>query len=498
MLITFVLRLAVGGVALCVFVHSATVSTSKNHKRGLIATVRFEHKCKKYRYFYPLRFVNYIGHLYIHKIWYFLLIAIVVLFCSAYFVPQLFTFVLSLAYGFFFLTMVDYVLLFFVKGRVSAERAMAGRFGLGDENEIIIHIQNTYPFNAYIQVIDEIPVQQQVRDFLKKMHVRYRSQGDIRYSLRPLTRGEYQFGNVICYVSSPLRLLQRRFNTGTPTMVKVYPSYKQLKKHLAFAMSANTLTGSKKVRRIGHSMEFEKIKDYVHGDDVRSINWKATARSSNIMVNVYTDARQQQIYCLIDKSRNMKMPFDGMTLLDYAINASLALLNVVLVKDDKAGLVTFSNKVNDFIPAEKRHDQLYRIQETLYRQQTEFKESDYEALWIKMHHGISQRSLLLLFTNFETLSSLSRQLPFLRKLAQRHLVCVIFFQNTLLKKIHESYPDTLEGIYVKTIADHFDYEKRQIVKELRHYGILSILTTPEMLTTDVINRYLELKAQQMV
>jgi len=245
-------------------------------------------------------------------------------------------------------------------------------------------------------------------------------------------------------------------------------------------------------------MEFEKIKNYVPGDDVRTINWKATARSNGLMVNTFTDTRQQQIYCVIDKGRSMKMPFEGMTLLDYSINAALTLLNIAFLKQDKAGLVTFANETADIILAERRSSQLTRIIETLYMQQTAFKESDYEGLWFTIHKRISQRSLLLLFTNFETYSSLERQLPSLRKIASRHLVCVIFFQNTLLKQIREDKPDDMEGIYIKTIAEQFDFEKRQIVKALRRHGIISILTTPKNLSADVINKYLEIKARQMI
>jgi uncharacterized protein (DUF58 family) len=337
-----------------------------------------------------------------------------------------------------------------------------------------------------------------VRNFLSQASINYKSHETITYKLHPYSRGEFNFGHIICYASSPLRLLRRRFELAESETVKVYPAYQQLKRYQLMAIGDTALAGVKKVRRLGHSLEFEKIKDYVQGDDVRTINWKATARSTNLMVNTYTDARQQQVYCLIDKGRNMKMPFENMTLLDHSINACLAILNVALLKQDRAGLITFSNKVNDIIAADRRPDQLHRILETLYRQETQFKESDYEAVWSTLHKGVTQRSLMLLFTNFETFSSMERQLPFLKKIAQRHLVCVVFFQNTLLKEIHESNPDTIEGIYVKTIADQFNLEKRQIVKELRRHGVLSILTTPKNLTVDVINKYIELKARQMV
>ncbi|PQJ09824.1 DUF58 domain-containing protein [Flavipsychrobacter stenotrophus] len=443
---------------------------------------------------------KYIGDLQISNRWYLMLSSCVVLFFVSFFFTFLFRLVFTVTMLVFFFTIVDYVLLFFMKGGLTGHREMASRFSIGDDNEVVIQMENEYPFRVHGFLIDELPVQFQVRDFHLDIAISLQSKAVANYNLKPLSRGEYHFGDLICYVSSPLGLLQRRIILAEPEMVKVYPAFQQLKKYQLQFMATNTQTvaGLKKVRRLGHSLEFEKIKDYVPGDDVRTINWKATARSNSLMVNTFTDARQQQIYCLIDKGRNMKMPFEGMTLLDYSINACLAMLNVALMKQDKAGIITFSNKVNDIVAADRRNNQLHHILETLYKQQTDFKESDYEAVWVTIHKRITQRSLVLFFTNFETYSSLERQLPFLKKIAQNHLICVIFFQNTLLEEIHESTPDDIEGIYIKTIADQFAYEKRQIVKVLRQHGILSILTTPQNLNVDVINKYLEMKARQMV
>lgn len=441
---------------------------------------------------------KFIGDLYISKRWYLLMGACVILFFTSFFIHFLYVFVCITTLCLSLLSIMDYGLLFFAKGEVKAVRNMQMRFDMGDENTVVLELENTYPFRVSAVLIEELPVQFQRRDFQLLLTIGYQSVKSTSYTLRPLSRGEYHFGNLICYAASPIRLLRRRFDTADPVVVKVYPSYRQMRKYQLLALSGTPLTGVKKVRRLGHSLEFEKIKDYVPGDDVRTINWKATARSSGLMVNTFTDARQQQIYCIIDKGRNMKMPFEGMTLLDYSINAALALLNVCLLKQDKAGLITFSNKVSDIVAAERRNTQLHQVSEALYRQKTDFKESDYDALWTMVHKGISQRSLVLLFTNFETFSSLERQLPYLEKIAQRHLTCVVFFQNTLLKEIHETNPDNIEGIYIKTIADQFALEKRLIVKELRRHGILSILTTPQALSIDVINKYLELKARQMV
>jgi uncharacterized protein (DUF58 family) len=242
-------------------------------------------------------------------------------------------------------------------------------------------------------------------------------------------------------------------------------------------------------------MEFEQIKDYVQGDDLRTINWKATAKKSQLMVNQFQDEKSQNVYMIIDKGRVMKMPFNGLSLLDYAINATLVLSNVILKKQDKAGMFTFSKKVGNRVVAEKRQSQMQQIMESLYNIKTDFFESDFSRLYIDVKKHINQRSLIMLYTNFETLDGLYRQLPYLKGIAKNHLLVVVFFNNTELDELIQQKANTVQEIYDKVIAEKFAFEKRLIVNELRKYGIYSVLTKPENLTLDTINKYLEIKAR---
>lgn len=440
-----------------------------------------------------------IADLFIDNRWYLLMSIGIFLFIIAFFIPFFLFVALIYLLVFAVLSLMDYLMLFIGKRSVLAQRIVQERLNLGFDNTISLSVRNSFPFPVSVRLIDELPVQFQDRNFRKCLKIQASGRQVQEYVLKPVNRGEYFFERILCYVRSPLGLLQRRCISEASQVVKVYPATKFLRQYQLLALSdSNQYAGSKKIRKIGHSMEFEQIKEYVPGDDIRTINWKATARKGSVMVNNYIDARSQQIYCLIDKGRTMKMPFDGMSLLDYSINAALIFLNIALLKQDRAGLITFSSKMNDVIAAEPSSTQISKINEALYRQTTDFSDSNYESLTTAVYRKLSHRSFLLLFTNFETMSSLERQLPFLKRLASRHLLCVVFFQNTLLKEIHENQPDTMEGIYIKTIAERFDYEKKQIVKELRRHGILSVLTTPEGLTVDVVNKYLELKARQMV
>lgn len=404
-----------------------------------------------------------------------------------------------LFYLFVAVVVTELVLLYRTRKGLHGYRFTPERLSNGDENEIRVYLQNFYPYNIGVEVIDEIPHQFQRRDISFKANIAPGDSKVIAYYLRPVKRGEYSFGAVNVYVTSPLGLLSRRFRFSADALIPVYPSYLQMRKYELMAIS-NRLTeaGIKKIRKVGQNMEFELIKEYVSGDDIRTVNWKATARKRELMVNHFQDERSQQVFSLIDKGRLMRMPFLGMSLLDYAINASLVISNIAIRKSDKAGLITFQDTIGSTIPAGKQSGQIGKILEVLYNQKTSYRESDFSVLYSHIRRKITQRSLLLLFTNFESIYGLQRQLQYLRQLAKQHLLVVIFFENTELRQLVEEPAGDLRQIYHKAIAEKFSYDKKMIVKELARHGIQSMLTAPENLTVNTINKYLELKARGMI
>ncbi|WP_295800035.1 DUF58 domain-containing protein [Mucilaginibacter sp.] len=421
------------------------------------------------------------------------------LFMLAFFFPWMETIPLLLFLTLTLLFITDLAMLYGTQKGVFAKRHAPERLSNSDENELGIYIENWYPFNVSIGIIDEIPFQFQKRDIWFKTALKPRQRKLISYSLRPTRRGEYEFGYIRVFVTSALGLVRRRYNFSQGETLAVYPSFLQMRKYELMAISNNlSEIGIKKIRRLGHSLEFEQVKSYVQGDDYRTINWKATARHGSLMTNSYIDEKSQQVYCVIDKSRAMKMPFEGMSLLDYAINASLVLSNVALLKEDKAGLITVAEKIGAVVPADRRPTQINKILEVLYKEKTRYLETNMELLYATIRNVVKQRSLVVFFTNYESMYALQRQLPFLKRIARFHLLLVVFFENTELKKVSETTADDVEGIYIKTIAEKFAYDKKLIVKELAKYNIQSILTTPQNLTINTINRYLELKARQKI
>ncbi|MFG4001619.1 DUF58 domain-containing protein [Flavobacterium aquidurense] len=440
--------------------------------------------------------MKFIKSLYLNNFFFYVLLGIIGLFVCAFIFPNLYNAVWFVVLVLVTFLGIDILLLYITKTGIEAERITPEKLSNGDLNPVKIQIKNHYTFKISVKIIDEIPFQFQVRDFKIVKTIKASEQKEIGYDLRPTERGEYYFGYLNIYVSSPLKLISKRYSFDKDKMVPAYPSYIQLRKYDLLAFSNNLYQyGIKKICRIGHTMEFEQIKEYVQGDDLRTLNWKATAKKNALMVNQFQDEKSQSVYMAIDKGRVMQMPFDGLSLLDYAINSTLVLANVILKKQDKAGIFAFSKKVENRVFAEKRSSQMQKILETLYNIKTDFFESDYSRLYVDIKKNINQRSLIILYTNFETLDGLNRQLPYLKGIAKNHLLVIVFFSNTELNAIINKKTDTIQEVYDKVIAEKFMFEKRLIANELKKYGIHSVLTQPENLTLDAINKYLEIKAR---
>ncbi len=437
--------------------------------------------------------------LYLTNLFFYIFGGIAAIFAASFVVPVLFSvgqaaLVISIA-----VVIVDMFMVFHPQAIVKCKRILPKVFSLNDENEIKLVLYNDYSLPLKLTIIDELPEQFQVRDFQQNVDLAAYQETEIGYQLTPKSRGEYIFNDVNIFMKSSFGLVEKRQRTPLKAALPVYPSIIQMKNFELKAFSrTSTMQGVKRMRRLGHSYEFEQIKNYVRGDDYRSINWKATSRQGKLMVNQYEDERAQQVYTFIDKSRVMKMPFNGLSLLDYAINTSLVISNVALKKYDRAGLLTFSDKIGTVVKAEKNASQINKILQALYREKERPLEANYELLYQASRRVVKGRSLIFLYTNFESLFAAERVLPILRRINNLHLLVVVFFENTEIQAFADKEVTNVEDIYNQTIAQKFVSEKQQIVQKLRQYGIQAILTPPDELSVNSINKYLELKARGLI
>ncbi|MDW3193526.1 MAG: DUF58 domain-containing protein [Cytophagales bacterium] len=426
-------------------------------------------------------------------------IVLIVLFVLGYYFPVIYSVAQLLFAVDMVVLVIDFWLLFGQKGYVEVQRHAQDRLSNGDVNTINLSIQSHYRIPVSLVILDELPDQLQIRDFEMTLDLKPGVLCDLSYDIIPKTRGEYHFGVTNVLVSSLLGMIQKREKAGEEVTIRVYPSFIHINQlELAAISQQLQVQGQKRVQKVGNSQEFDSIRSYVLGDDPRHINWKATARKNTLQVNHFTDEKSQGVYCLLDKSRSMQMPFEGMTLLDYAINATLVLSHVALRKGDRAGLISFEGEPSSFVKANRQANQIHKLMEALYHEQTSFSEVDYTSLYTFCHKNINQRSLCLLFTNFESKHSLERQLPYLKMLNRQHLLLVIFFRNTEVDLVMEEESSSIEGIYQKAIAAQMIREKELIHEKLHHAGILSLYTTPQNLSVEVLNRYIQIKNRRVL
>jgi uncharacterized protein (DUF58 family) len=422
---------------------------------------------------------------------------LVLLYVSGFFHPFFYVAAQVSSIAFPLLVIGELFFLFYRDPGVRASRWTSDEWSNGDENEVRVRVASLYPMEVKAELIDEAPPETQLRDLRYFFSLAPGSSKELEYRVIPKERGRYRFGRTNVFVHILSGTVARRYRFPEEKEVRVLPAFKRMRSFEFLAVSDRlTEVGIRPIRRLGESTEFERIRPYVQGDDRRAVNWKATARKNELMVNEYREERSQEVFSLIDTGRVMEMPFEGMTLLDHAINASLVLSDVALVKKDRPGLLTFSHKPHRFIQASSDPVQMRRIMEGLHDLDPDYLETDMQALYAMARRRIPQRSLLLLYTNIETEGSLERILPSLRTLARSHTVVLILFRNTELEDLFDEEPKDARAVHDRAIAENFILEKERMARKLERAGILTLLTRPEQLTVDVINKYLELKARR--
>lgn len=424
----------------------------------------------------------------------YLMLGIAGLFVLSFFLPFLFWIASAALTVMGIGALAEIYFLYLQGGVITARRILPRQFSNGDENPVSLHLLSSFALPLHCWLFDEWPAGYPCPEEELPGPLIPGSEKICAFRFRPTTRGDLTFGTLTLHISTPINFFRKPLSYDLKASAPSFPSFIHLPDQAMMVKTTQLKEGGEhRNNRHGQSYEFESLREYALGDDIRHINWKASARTDRMVVNQYQEERSQSIYCIIDKGRTMQRHFDGMSLLEYAINAALALCHLSLIKYDLAGLITFNRTIDAAVPASRRSGQLQLISETLYNATCDFADSDFEQMFLSLHHQINHRSLLFLFTNFESLSGMKRQYSYLLSLSKRHRLVVIIFDDTELRQSSRRPTEDIEQIYINTIVARFMYEKVLLVKELNKMGISALLTAPGDISADVINKYLAMK-----
>ena len=413
---------------------------------------------------------------------YFFALSFLIAFISALgiWLPSLFQFARVAILCLIAATVIDAILLFFVK--IKGTRLISQHLDLGEKNAINIDLKVLRGYVRKVTMVEKFP------QYLILSHKEFRP--DETITVFPTRRGSYLLGRSLAFVRV-LGLLERRITlVKKGDRVEVYPAFSRLREKDQQARSLQILNSGLHKRQLPtNQTEFMDIREYVIGDDIRTINWKATARTSRLMVNNYEDERSQTIVNIIDCGRAMHRTFNNLTLQDYAINASLLLsYSALLTEGDNVGLSTYGPEGLKFLPPKPGERQLHTIIRQLYALETTYGEGDLEELCLLLDRKLQRRSLIILYTDYTTLEAMERQLPFLQRISRRHCLVVAQFIDKELENVSE-------GVFSveSTLASDLVLQKRLIADRLQRNNIHSLLTTPANLSFSVVSKYLELR-----
>jgi uncharacterized protein (DUF58 family) len=384
-------------------------------------------------------------------------------------------------------------------GRIELRREHAEKLSLGIENRIILHVSNHGRRTLHFALRDEPPDEFTVSQRLFGGSCAPRQEWSAAYTVTPLNRGVYAFGDFSLRWQGPLGLLVRQQRIAAAGSVKVYPNLLDVQRY-DLLLKRNRLQemGLRHSRQRGEGTEYERLREYLPDDDFRRIDWKATARRNRPITVEYETERSQNVFLAIDTGRMMQSPVERISKLDYVINASLLLTYVATGKGDKVGLMTFADQIGTFLSPGQGKGQFYKALEVLYAVRPEPVEPDYHYALNYLALKQRRRSLIVLFTDISSGAGMDALAAHAALLRRTNLVLIVTISDPDVVEAAQLRPSNSLEAYQRAAAGQILEERRLALDRLRQQGSLVLDAPANRLSTDVINRYLELKAQTLL
>jgi uncharacterized protein (DUF58 family) len=383
---------------------------------------------------------------------------------------------------------------------VRVTREFSGRFAVGAETEVQINVQNAQPHPLSLIVKDEYPPQMKLSG-LRSAHLRIDGQTSaaLIYGLTPPKRGRFQFGYIAVRFLSRLNLVWCETRLGEAVAVKVYPNMRRAREAELKALGARSLVSShRKTSWRGEGREFESMRDYVRGDELRHISWSATARRGKLTTRQYQIERDQTILIAIDGGRLMTARIEQETKLDSAVHAALALMSAAARAGDNAGLLVFGRKIKAFLPPGRGHEHIDAALEALYSVEPEMIEPSYSRAFEFIAANSKRRSLVILITDLVDEQGSKELLTSLRLLRPRHLPLVVTIADRDLRAVVSNAPENARDLFTQSVAEEIMYLRETALRLVESQGGLALDVTAAALAPAILEKYIQVKERGLL
>jgi uncharacterized protein (DUF58 family) len=380
------------------------------------------------------------------------------------------------------------------------ERELDSRFAMGSSNVVTIKITNRARRLIPFRIKDEHPSQMELTSAREvTLSVPAGRSREWTYELLPTARGKYSFGDTAVRFRSKWGLLWKQLTYPTACDVKVYPDIGEAKKNELYAhRHRRPEPGLRKMRVRGQGREFESLREFVIGDEIRHISWPASARRGKLITRQYMIERSQNVVILLDTGRLMTARIGKLTKLDHAINATLSIAYVAASGGDNVGLLAFSRRVISYLPPKRGRDQVNRIMESLYSLEPQIVEPSYARSFNFFSSSCHRRSLVVILTDLVDRDASAQLLEYTSKLIPRHLPLIVTIGDTDLRELVKNRPSSSADVYRQSTAEGILRQREEALSRIHHLGGLALDVPAGRLSIELVNKYLEVKERGLL
>jgi uncharacterized protein (DUF58 family) len=379
-------------------------------------------------------------------------------------------------------------------------RDFGSRFAVGAETEVRVHLLNQSARNLTLQVKDEFPPQMLLKDSRQaSVTVEAQSQATLIYKLQPPKRGRFEFGLTALRYLSRMGLAWVQTAAGEPSSIKVYPNIRRAREAELKALGARSLVAAhRKTSWRGEGREFESLRDYVRGDELRHVAWTATARRGKLTTRQYQIERDQTILIALDTGRLMTARIEQETKLDSAVHATLALMSAAARGGDNSGLVVFGRRIKNYLPPKRGREHMDAALEALHAVEPEMIEPSYARAFEFIAANCKRRALVVVLTDLVDEEGSRELLASLKLLRPRHLPLVVTISDRDLRAAVRDEPESVPELFTQSVAEEILHQREAALRLVESQGGLALDVTAVGLAPALLETYLRVKERGLL
>jgi uncharacterized protein (DUF58 family) len=384
-------------------------------------------------------------------------------------------------------------------GQLEVRRMWSEPLGLTKPMSVALEVHNSSSTPISAKINDEAP-----DTFCRELpsgeiFAPGRGSGLASYAIQPRSRGDAHFGDVWLRYEGPLRIAQRWARARLGQTVRVYPNIEEAQKLRIYLVRSRQIELEKRLKRQrGYGREFESLRDYREGDEWRDICWSATARRGKLITKVHQIERSQVLWLVLDAGRLLRARVNGLTKLDYTVNAALSLAQVAFYSGDRVALLAYGRRPQQRVGAGRGVPHLRVLLESLAQVHAESFEADHILAAEMLLSTQSRRSLIVWLTDLAETAATPEVIECAAKMATRHLVLLGIIGQPELRGLVAATPENTSEMYRYTAALEIVQRRDLLLRRLRQQGVLTLEMDPARLSTALVNRYLEVKERSLL